>query len=285
MYDCNQCLNQFLDENDFENHECIWFCELCCCTFKTKQMYTKHMQSKKHIQNKTIIQCENCEKVFASLQSKRNHFKTCQKYSIQKYVYDDKCIVCKQSVKGYSKYETICHIKKHKGVDDDNLRLLMDGLKDKVNHVTYNNFNINITNNNNIVIFGNEDFSYINKHDIQEALKTKNALPRLCRLMRRNPHHPENRNIKVTDFARGKTQVFTENGWEPAQPIDTFNNLIMEASDILDNKSQENKLNPIELAKVDTITDNVHELDMAVDRGSDTQWGKESRREIMMEFV
>jgi len=144
-----------------------------------------------------------------------------------------------------------------------------------------NNIHINITNN--IVIFGNEDFSYINNIDIKEALQTKNVIPRLCKLMRRNPNHPENRNIRVTDLSRGRTQVFTESGWEPTQPIDTFNNMIMEASDILDNKSQQ--MNNLELQKVDQITDNVHELDMAIDKGGDTQWGKQNRREIMLEFV
>ena len=149
--------------------------------------------------------------------------------------------------------------------------------------------NINITNNttNNIVIFGNEDFSYISKKDIQEALRTKNVLPRLCRLMRRNPSHPENRNIKVTDFSRGKTRIFGQFGWEPVQPIDTFNDMITEASGMLDNKTYEEKqnYNQPDLEKVDEITDKVHELDMAQWQGKDTKWGQENRRAIMLEFV
>ena len=83
----------------------------------------------------------------------------------------------------------------------------------QITHNITNNITHNTNITNNIVIFGNEDFSYISKKDIQEALRTKNVLPRLCRLMRRNPHYPENRNIKVTDFSRGKTRIFGQYGW------------------------------------------------------------------------
>ena len=103
--------------------------------------------------------------------------------------------------------------------------------------------------------------------------------------MRNNKNHPEYRNIKVTDFARGKTRIFTESGWIPAQPVDTFNNMIMEASDILDNKMSQKECNMLQINKVNVITDNVHELDLAIDKGYDTQWGKDNRKSIMMEFV
>ena len=74
---------------------------------------------------------------------------------------------------------------------------------------------------------------------------------------------------------------------EPVQPIDAFNNMINEASGILDNKTYEEKnyyAQP-DLEKVDEITDKVHELDMAQWQGRDTKWGQENRRAIMLEFV
>ena len=37
--------------------------------------------------------------------------------------------------------------------------------------------------------------------------------------------------------------------------------------------------------KVDHITDMVFELDQARDRGKDTAWARENRRNIMMEFA
>lgn len=186
------------------------------------------------------------------------------------------------------------HLKKCKHNENIVLKCDTPGVGNTiVNQTNNNNHTNNITNNitnnttNNIVIFGNEDFSYISKNDIQEALRTKNVLPRICKLMRRNPNHPENRNIKVTDYSRGKTRIFGKCGWGPAQPIDTFNNMITEASGILDNKTYEANVqySQPDMERVDEITDKVHELDMAQWQGRDTKWGQENRRAIMLEFV
>ena len=283
-----ECL-ELLKGDSLKIPEKSWFCKDCCMSFNYKQVYQKHLQSSKH-KNKTkdINVCEFCNETFSSHQSKCRHM-TCCKYKrdISMYIFESKCIVCKKSLDALSYIEQCKHIDNH-NITDENIKILRKSLdeKDKTyTHQTINcDYNIGSIHNN-VVIFGNEDFSYITKNDIQEALKTKNVIPRLCGLMRKNPHHPENRNIRVTDFSRGRTQIFTENGWEPAQPTDTINNMIMEASDILDNKSHSNVLNDLEMEKVDSITDNVHELDLAIDKGEDTPWGKQNRREIMLEFV
>ena len=289
MFKCDNCEAEFESQDEYEEHECVWFCTQCCLVFHYKHVFENHLRSKKHLNcvKKVSFECEYCNKTFSSKQSKMRHYENC-KYKPQ-YIVNSKCIVCHMDVSSMNVDSQIKHVKSH-NISKESLDILLNSKNEPTQNI-YNihnptNCNIgNVTTTNNIVIFGNEDFSYIDKKDIQEALKTKNALPRLCRLMRRNPNHPENRNIKVTDFSRGRTQIFTENGWEPAQPIDTFNNMIMEASDILDNTSQQSKMNALLLQKVDQITDNVHELDMAIDKGEDTQWGKQSRREIMLEFV
>ena len=143
-----------------------------------------------------------------------------------------------------------------------------------------------ITNNNIIVFYGNEDFSYIQPDELMDVLTTKDAIPRLCRLMRNNPNHPENRNVKVTDMSRRKVKIFKDGVWESVNSVDTFNNMIMEASDILDTQTESGS-GKFEYfhEKIDGITDKVHELDLARDKGSDTEWGKESRRDIMLQFV
>ena len=251
MYTCNECNNEFNNKSDCGAHQCIWYCESCCIAFSSKRNYKNHMITSRHIKkinNVDELKCDYCAKVFASKQSKTNHMKKC-KFNAN----------------------------------------ITNNITNNDNSVTNNLNNCNITNNitNNIVIYGNEDFSYIDKNAIQDALRTKNVLPRLCRLMRRNPNHPENRNIKVTDFSRGKTRIFTQHGWEPAQPIDTFNNMITEASEMLDNKTYEekNKYDDSDISKVGELTDKVHELDMAQWQGKDTRWGQENRRAIMLEFV
>lgn len=222
-------------------------CELCTKEFKSKSNYEKHQ---------CVWYCEQCCIAF--------HFKHVYKRHLT----------------------TLKHKKAADTIDTNEQSGASINITNNTNttHIT-NNITHNTTNN--IVIFGNEDFSYINKSDIQEALKTKNVLPKLCRLMRRNPDHPENRNIKVTDFSRGKTRIFGQYGWEPVQPIDAFNNLISEASGMLDHKTCTEKYDYTQpdLEKVDEITDKVHELDMAQWQGKDTKWGQENRRAIMLEFV
>ena len=293
---CSVCKNEFDTVDDLETHKCIWFCECCCLSFHKKQIFERHMKSSRHKQNVAIdsndLQCNFCSKVLATRQSKNRHTSKCKlNKDLSKYLVHNKCIICQRDMSISSHIEKCKHINEH-NITDENVNILRDSLSNHLNTTHNTVYNINNPSNcnignvtNNIVIFGNEDFSHINQSDIQQALKTKSVLPTLCRLMRSNTLYPENRNIKVTDFSRGKTQVFTEHGWEKAQPIDTFNNMIMEASDILDYKSNDNNLNFVELNKVESITDNVHELDMALDRGEDTVWGKTNRREIMMEFV
>ena len=231
----------------------MYSCELCARSFKSKSNFEKHQ---------CMWYCEQCCIAF--------HFK---------HVYKRHLTTLKHKKMVHGEQPPLMHER--------------GGSIHITHHNTNNTNNTQITNNithnttNNIVIFGNEDFSYINKKDIQEALRTKNVLPKLCRLMRRNPDHPENRNIKVTDFSRGKTRIFGQYGWEPVQPIDAFNNLISEASGILDNQTHIEKCayTQPDLEKVDEITDKVHELDMAQWQGRDTKWGQENRRAIMLEFV
>lgn len=255
MYICKHCNNEFIQKDDYNSHQCIWYCEYCCSTFTSKQNFKNHQTTSRHIKNVNNIndlQCSHCSKIFSSKQSRNVHILKCKLNKMQN-------------------------------------ANITNNITNNDNSVTNNLNNCSITNNitNNIVIYGNEDFSYIDKNAIQDALRTKNVLPRLCRLMRRNPNHPENRNIKVTDFSRGKTRIFTQRGWEPAQPIDTFNNMITEASEMLDNKTYEekNKYDDSDISKVGELTDKVHELDMAQWQGKDTRWGQENRRAIMLEFV
>ena len=246
---CNICDKKFNNKSRMEAHVCVWYCIECCKSFDYKHVY------KRHIEN---IHGNKTEQVG-----------------------DTTAVACEYCNKTYS---TISNRNKHMKVCKKN-----PSIENNRGGTTVNITNNNITNNitNNIVIFGNEDFSYIHKGDIQDALRTKNVLPRLCKLMRKNPNHPENRNIKVTDFSRGKTRIYGQYGWEPVQSIDTFNNMINEASGILDNKTYDEKVSytQSDLEKVDDITDRVHELDMAQWQGRDTKWGQENRRAIMLEFV
>ena len=224
------------------------------------------------------FECETCFKIFKSEVTFKKH--ECVWY----------CEDCCELFHFKHVYKRHLNSKKHKqNTNQENIKECNVTHITNNNNITNNNITNNITNNttNNIVIFGNEDFSYISKKDIQEALRTKNVLPQICRLMRRNPNHPQNKNIKVTDYSRGKTRIFGQYGWEPAQPIDTFNNMISEASGILDNKTYEDQKEYTrpDLEKVDEITDKVHELDMAHWQGKDPRWGQENRRAIMLEFV
>jgi len=228
----------------------MYSCDICSKVYKTHGHFKKH---------KCVWYCEVCCESF--------NFKHVYKRHIQSY-----------------KHKVQINKKKH---NDTPMNVTnITNITNNITNVT-NNVTNNITNNTNIVIFGNEDFSYIDNSAIQDALNTKNILPRLCRLMRNNPNRPENRNIKVTDFSREKTRIFTQQGWLPAQPIETFNNLINEASEILDIKTCNDKddFSKPDLDKVDEITDKVHELDMAQWQGKDTKWGRENRRAIMLEFV
>ena len=80
-------------------------------------------------------------------------------------------------------------------------------------------------------------------------------------------------------------QSLSENGWETAHPIDTFNNMIIEASDILNQDDKWGRDFESYYDKVDGITDNVHNMDLAKDKGVDTVWAKDNRRNIMLQFV
>ena len=246
-----------------------------------------------------VYECEVCGKRFNSITKMNNH--QCIWYCIDccisfayKHVYDrhmrrfhtQSVVKTKGSVECeycHTTFASVSNRNRHTKV----CKHAQGPIVQNITNITHNNINITNNTTNNIVIFGNEDFSYISKNDIQSALRTRNVLPQLCKLMRQNPHHPENRNIRVTDFSRGKTQIYGPNGWKPVQPIDTFNTMINEASGILDTKTYEDKIeySRPDLERVDEITDKVHELDMAQWQGKDTKWGQENRRAIMLEFV
>jgi len=242
------------------------------------------------------LSCDICDKEFSSIQSKVRHIEKCKNiydFELEHYILNGLCVVCEHKFnESDNKYNMVKHCSKHnmpvdavlklKSVRENQSRPTIIECKTEYNNCTVEN---NITNNN-IVIFGNEDFSYIQKESLLEVLQTKDAIPKLCQLMRNNPKHPENRNVKVTDMSRKKVKIYTEDGWRPANSVDTFNDMIMESSEILD-ANTESGSGEYEYYhdKIDTITDNVHKMDMARDRGEDTMWAKESRNDIMLQFV
>jgi len=310
--------------SDSQNKTSEFFCIECCTVYTRKFSYECHLKTCSHKLNtlkgeelaefkyklsekakarrnynkaerKKRQTCQKCNKYFASVQSRKRHDLVCKVVATE---CTTSCIFDTCLEKFATTREMIEHCKLDHGINEDKLRVLMgtnsDGNNSHVSPVSYITNHIhndiydhshnNITNN--IVIFGDEDFSYINKDALMDALKTKDVLPKLCKIMRNNPNHPENRNVKVTDVSRGKVKVYTQNGWECSNQVDTFNEMIMEASDILDTKTESGSGKyAIYHNKIDIITDNVHDLDMAKDNGKDTNWGKDSRRNIMMEFV
>ena len=297
---------ELCDKVYVKHHQCVWYCEHCCVSFHLKHAYTKHLKSKKHLLNtlpqesidtikQAKLSCDVCNKVFASIQSKKRHKAICNKWDINvhDYIHDNICVVCEHTFHIDDDYETkLKHIRNH-DIDLRKVAVLKKAMAGSAQIISQNaqvihNTTNHITNNitNNIVIYGNEDFSYIGKDALDEALQTKDVIPRLCKLMRNNPRYPENRNIRVTDCSRGKMRMFTENGWVPAEPVDTLNNMIMEASDILDVKTESGS-GDFEYYhdKVDNITDKTHELDMAKDKGGDTIWARDCRRNITLQFV
>ncbi len=298
MYECNICSKTYISHACYKKHKCVWYCISCCKSYHKKYLYMNHMQSalhKKNTENKNSldekIQCNICNKYFLNRSNLNKHIKNC--IDIDDFLYQNRCVVCEHKFDDSEDYESkIKHIKFHK-ISPEKAKILKKTLEQgdyQIVNVTNNNniTNNNITNNitNNIVIYGNEDFSYINKDLLENALKTVDVIPRLCKLMRNNPKHPENRNIKVTDYSRNKIRIFTKNGWEQAESVDTLNDMIMEASDILDTKTESGSGNyEYYHMKVDGITDKVHELDMAKDKGEDTIWAKDCRRNITLQFI
>ena len=276
MLTCDTCAKTFVYQAAMDNHVCAYFCEVCCLSFHNRQGYQRHVNTKKH-------------------KKRANGDDTCElNINVDNYIHDGVCVVCEHTfASDVKKCVMMRHCASHNISESValNLKRMRDSSPSvvKIQNTTNNNTTHNTTNNimNNIVIFGNEDFSYIKKDALLEALQTKDAIPKLCQLMRNNPHHPENRNVKVTDIARKKVKIFTEDGWKPANPVDTFNNMIMESSDMLDKHTQSGVDNDYGYyhEKIDAITDKAHELDMAKDKGEDTGWGKECRNDIMLQFV
>ena len=264
------------------------FCEVCCIAFVDKRAYNRHIKTNKHQRclevghHEEKYECAQCKQTFTTKQNMNRHLKRC---CVQKYISNGECLICKKNVKDISNLTK--HISYHKkSIGDGNIDAFLERTRVPPCIINNNTINNTINNNFNIVIYGNEDFSYIDKNALEEALQTKDVLPKLCKMMRNNPNRPENRNIKVTDYSRGKVKVYTENGWETAHPIDTFNNMIIEASDILDTKTTSGAGDfESYYDKVDGITDNVHNMDLAKDKGVDTVWAKDNRRNIMLQFV
>ena len=260
------------------------FCEFCCIAFNDKRAYNKHIKTKKHKRCLELggyhekYECPKCKQTFTTKQNLNRHSEQC---CLDKYISNDVCLICKKHI---SKINNLTkHINYHKkAIGDENIDVILAKTKSCI----INNNNNTINNNFNIVIYGNEDFSYIDQKALEDALQTRDVLPKLCKMMRNNPNRPENRNVKVTDFSRGKVKIYTEHGWEIAHPVDTFNNMIIEASDIIDTQTMSGT-GPYEqyYDKVDTLTDNVHNMDIAKDKGTDTFWAKDNRRNIMLQFV
>lgn len=184
-----------------------YYCKCCDYTAKQKSHYDKHLATKKHFKNyelykkkqnsnkicnlneRKIIKCLHCEKMFTTTQSMERHMKISCKVLMKK---NTDVIMFDQNQTINELKETVNYLKHE-----------MEELKN--NPKTINNIN-NGTINNNVILntFDNTDTSFLTDKDIRYCLNQfHKCIPTLAGKVHCNIDHPENMNMVVTNL-KGK---------------------------------------------------------------------------------
>ncbi len=167
------------------------------CNYKTESenFYKRHINKKKPcISSKIDINCEYCNIKFGYINNYYKH----KKHS---------CKILKQQQINNKK---VLNISKKK------LELKERKIKIKKKELKNNKIKINNTTNNiNIVTYGKEDMSIIDKEDLKSIFKddSLNSIQKLFELVNFNEKYPKNHNIFFNNLKNGHVKIYNGKTW------------------------------------------------------------------------
>jgi hypothetical protein len=165
--------------------------------------------------NKNILQCEYCNKIFSSRSTKSEHKRKACKF-------------------------------KNNIINTTNNNTTINN-NTNINNTNINNTNIN-NNNNNIIIkinnFGDEDLSHLTQKDITDMIKSGfGCVFDYIDKVHLNPNKPENHNIMLTNLRSGLIKIFQNYKWDVAKCNDILTTIIDKCYDLTSDKYNDLKDN------------------------------------------
>ncbi len=187
------------------------------CNYKTnlKYSFNRHLNRQNPCDNKNIIVCEYCNKKFTHINNYYTHKKHKCKILNNNNIKDDEIQELEKELK-----KTELTIKKKelylKDKELDSKIKKLEINKIEINNTTNNNTtNNNITNNINIVAYGKEDMSIINKEDLKSIFKNgSHSIQKILKLVNFNKDHPENHNIFSNNLKNDYVKLYNGETWE-----------------------------------------------------------------------
>jgi hypothetical protein len=213
-----------------------YICKRCGYKATQKQNLKNHLQKKKECESLyenisreillkelekkiTTLNCNKCNKIFSSRQSKWTHEQNC------KYNKDIN--------------EELKELKEmlNKVIETQNKQELIGNNNTLINS---NNTNNNIINNTIIVTdlrpFGEENYDYICEDMIKRNLRpSKNLLLKLFKLIHFNRNHPENWNFYISNLTKNKALVYRGKRFEVEDKNTTIIELLSNKIKFLEN--------------------------------------------------
>ncbi len=186
----------------------VFNCDCCKYTSAYKSNYTRHLNSKIHLENeekaiksKPLVNLQVNPVV--NLETKENNSKECP--------YCNGLYSCKQSL---YKHKKICKFK-----DNPKQNISIDQSSNITNNnTTINNNNTTINNNNNTNIVLNYYQTDLSKLTDQHFIKALNAvnfcINKMIELVHFNPEFPENMNLKYTNINKDRLQYKDNEKWK-----------------------------------------------------------------------
>lgn len=207
------------------------------CKQIVNTMSTKSKQKRKHVIKKFF--CDKCHKRFTTRQAKSRHKKHYCKNNIFDYtktLEQENNMLREENKKLQNVYKQMKLDKKQIMIEVE--KMILNNMKHNIS-----NYNSNNTINNNITInnYGEENIDYITNKILTKLIKDPNScLPKLINLKHFNPHHPENRNIRITNKKLPYAEIRKEHEWKLKKKDDLLEELIDNNSSILDTHYEDN---------------------------------------------
>jgi hypothetical protein len=222
---CNVCLKEFKRRENLEYHMTN---NVCCHTQKINKSHDDYM-------------CKFCEKTFTTATSMYRHINhTCRMKKNEDSKRDE---IYERLLELEKNNKVLIQKTEHFEKENKDLKKEVIILKknvNKVSKITHNTTNNNIINNGivaniNLIGYGKEDLSKIDKKDILKAIQHGfDSTIKLTEILHFNPKHPEYHNVYITNVKNKYAMMFDGKDW----------NLTMK--DVLINKIYDDKKNYIE---------------------------------------
>lgn len=220
----------------------VYLCEVCNCSLSTKQLYQRHLQTKKHKtrSESDLFECEFCRQKFVHRSSLSKHRSNCSsRPNEEQYLYG-----CMEEMR--SRMETY-------EKEREELKAQIESILEKGSAVTPAPSNMqhietqNIETQNNITIninaFGQENVEYLSNNAIADCInRVYKSIPAIIRHIHFDPNHPENHNVKITNKKLPYASVMGNNNkWCTMNKKDIIETMMINGYNLLDEKYPETK--------------------------------------------